>query len=206
MNTSNSASKPHENPETSNNHLKHLREQIRNDIELYGDEIIDSEEMQQAFEQIHHLRSTVGDHTMRVTASSLRLCYILKKLRVNVDIPAVVIASLCHDLGMLGRDEKYSSDKECYREHPKDSVTVARELVSEMPEKTEDIIERHMWPMGPTEAPNSVEGLVVSVADKYNAVKDLVKGGDVSRAGVRHFISDKYRKIRKTIRSRKADL
>ncbi len=155
---------------------KSLRRRVRNDFERYGGEVIDSDEMQEAFEQTHHHRSTVGDHTIRVATSSLMICYVLRKLRVNVSIPAVVVGSLCHDLGMLGRDEKYSSERELLKAHPEESVEVAREIVSEMPEKTEDIIERHMWPIKPTKVPNSVEGLVVSVADKYNAVKDIVKG------------------------------
>lgn len=104
------------------------------------------------------------------------LCYALRKLKINVSIPAVVIGALCHDLGILGRGEKYDSKKECSREHPKESVEVARVLVDELPEKTEDIIERHMWPVGDSKAPNSIEGAVVSVADKYNAVKDIVMG------------------------------
>jgi uncharacterized protein len=200
MNTPNSVSKLPEKAENKHKYLTHIKDRIRNDVELYGGEVIDSEEMQKAFDQTHHFWSTVGEHTIRVTASSMKICYVLKKLHINVNIPAVVVASLCHDLGMLGRDEKYTSDKECHREHPKDSVAVAREIVSEMPEKTEDIIERHMWPMGPSEAPNSVEGFVVSIADKYNAVKDLVIGSEVNHTGVRHYMSGKLRRIRKTIR------
>lgn len=152
------------------------KERIRNDLELYGGDVLQSEEMQQAFEQKHHQRSTVGEHTLRVAASSVMICYALRKLKINVSIPAVVIGALCHDLGILGRGEKYDSKKECSREHPKDSVEVAKELVDDLPEKTEDIIERHMWPIGDSKAPNSIEGAVVSVADKYNAVKDVVMG------------------------------
>ena len=58
-----------------------------------------------------------------------------------------------------------------------------------MPEKTEDIIERHMWPVGKTKAPNSIEGVVVSVADKYNAVKDVVKGSDINQTGLKYNVS-----------------
>ncbi len=169
-----------EEPSTMSARRRKRREHIRGDLELYGEEILRSEEMKQAFEQIHHRRSTVGEHTMRVAVSSLMICYVLKKLHIKVNVPAVVVGALCHDLGILGREEKYSTKKECRREHPRESVEVARELVEEMPEKTEDIIERHMWPLGKTKAPNSIEGAVVSVADKYNAVKDVIKGSDVT--------------------------
>ena len=152
------------------------RTRVRQDLHQYGEGVLQSEEMQQAYRQIHHRRSTVGDHTVRVAVSSLLICYVLKRLHIPVSVPAVVVGALYHDLGILGRSEKYASGRECSREHPKDSVAVARELVDELPEKTEDIIERHMWPIGQSKAPNSIEGAVVSVADKYNAVKDLIKG------------------------------
>ena len=111
-----------------------------------------------------------------------------------------MIGSLCHDLGILGRNEKFSSEKECSIEHPKESVAVARELIDVLPEKTEDIIERHMWPAGQSKAPNSIEGAVVSVADKYNAVKDIIKGSEVNHTGVKNYVQDEREKIREGIK------
>ena len=151
------------------------KDRIRKDIKRYGGDVLESEEMKKAFAQPHHKWSTVGEHTIRVALSSVLICYVLKKLHIRVSIPAVVIGALCHDLGIIGREEKYASSKECLKKHPTDSVLIARDIVDELPEKTEEIIERHMWPLGPSRAPNSIEGAVVSVADKYNAVKDLVK-------------------------------
>ena len=171
------------------------KERIKGDLMLYGNEVLQSEEMKQAFEQTHHNWSTVGEHTFRVAFTSVMICYALRKFNIKVNIPAVVIGALCHDLGILGRSEKYSSAKECSKEHPKESVEVARELVTDMPEKAEDIIERHMWPLGETEAPNSIEGVVVSVADKYSAVKDLVKGSEVKHTGVKNVVLDEKEKI-----------
>ena len=181
------------------------KERIRNDVKLYGSEVLDSEEMKQAFEQTHHKWATVGEHTLRVTMSSVMICYALKKLNIKVSVPAVVVGALCHDLGILGRKEKYSSSKECSTEHPKESVEIARDLVGELPEKTEDIIERHMWPLGDSKAPNSIEGVIVSTADKYNAVKDLIKGSEVNNTGIRNFVHDEKEKIIKTINGEKED-
>ena len=202
MNTRYSESKLHRKIQAKR---EHLADRIVTDVELYGSEVISSEEMQQAFEQTHHRWSTVGEHTIRVTVSSVMICYALKKLHIKVNVPAVVVASLCHDLGILGRCEKYASDKQCKREHPKDSVEIAKELVSDMPEKAEDIIERHMWPAGNSKAPNSIEGIVVSVADKYNAVKDLVKGSDINHTGVKNYVHDKRQKIRQARYERQID-
>jgi uncharacterized protein len=178
---------------------------IKKDIDLYGKEILESEEMKEAFEQTHHLWSTVGEHTLRVTLSSVMICYALRKLHIKANVPAVVVASLCHDLGILGRDKKFSSDKECSREHPVESVKVARELVDDLPEESADIIERHMWPAGHSKVPNSLEGVIVSVADKYTAVKDLVKGSDVMNTGIRNTANQQKDKIREVLQ-REIDL
>lgn len=177
------------------------KERIKADIERYGGEILESGEMQEAYDQTHHLWSTVGEHTLRVTLSSVMICYALNKLKIKANVPAVVIGALCHDLGMLGRKEKYSSDREASREHPADSVRVAKELVEDLSDKSADIIERHMWPAGNSKAPNSLEGVVVSVADKYSAVKDLVKGSDVKNTGVRNVAHEKKEKIQDAITS-----
>lgn len=155
--------------------------QVKNELERYGGEVLRSEIMQKAFEQRHHIYSTVGEHTFRVARASVKIGHALQKLHVPVDMPSVVVGSLCHDLGMIGRSEKYSSNKECYRNHPADSVKIAKELVGDLPEKTEEIIQRHMWPMRQSRIPNSVEGFIVSAADKYSSVVDFIKGSTKRR-------------------------
>ena len=175
------------------------KKRLQKDISSYGSDILNSDELKEAYDQTHHLWSTVGEHTLRVTASSVMICYALRKLGIKANIPAVVIGSLCHDLGILRRDEKYSSNKECSREHPSDSVKVARELVPDLTDQSADIIERHMWPAGSSKAPNSLEGIIVSSADKYAAVKDLVKGSDINNTGVRNVIRSETEKIKNQI-------
>ena len=152
------------------------REQIRSELERYGSEILHSDEMREAFRQTHHTRSTVGEHTQRVAEKSLAICHALEKLHIRTDIPAVVEASLCHDLGILDRDAKFESEEQCLQQHPADSVAVARKLVEDLPDKTAEIIERHMWPGAGSKAPDSLEGIIVAAADKAAAVEDFVRG------------------------------
>ena len=174
------------------NHIRELREKrkekILSDLEQYGSEVLNSDEMQAAFQQTHHTRSTVGEHTSRVAEKSLAICYALNKLHIRTDIPSVVAGSLCHDLGILGRDEKYDSDQECYRQHASDSVDVARKLVSDLPEKTQDIIEHHMWPTPGNKAPESLEGIIVSAADKAASIEDFILGSKVKPVGIKETI------------------
>ena len=153
-----------------------MNKQVNKDLERYGKAVLRSDIMRKAFKQRHHLRSTVGDHTMRVARASVRLGRTLEKLHVRVNMRAVVIGSLCHDLGIIGRKEKYSSVMECYKKHPSDSVEVAKELLDELPEKIEDIIQSHMWPLRLNKRPGTIEGFIVSAADKYASVEDLIKG------------------------------
>ena len=166
------------------------RGQMQADLSRYGRRILDSGEMRQAFKQAHHTFSTVGEHTMRVAMTSLAICYVLKKLRIKTDIPAVVTGSLCHDLGILGRGGKFHSSKECSRQHPVESVKVAHKLTGELSEKEEAIITRHMWPVGKAKPPNSLEAAIVSAADKIAAVEDFVEGYEKKQPGLKGTIHE----------------
>jgi uncharacterized protein len=141
-------------------------------LNKYGREILDSEVFKQAMRQTHHKHSSVGAHTLGVTAVSIWTCCLLKKLHVRTDVEDIVQGALCHDLGILGRDDKYENDHECYRRHPIDSVKVAEKLVPELSDKSKEIIRHHMWPVT-KEFPTSREGVIVSVADKVVSVRDF---------------------------------
>ena len=158
-------------------------ERIMLDLERYGGEILHSDEMEKAFQQTHHNWSTVGEHTLRVARASLALCYALRRLHIKTDIPAVVKASLCHDLGILGRYEKFSGNRECYRQHPVDSVKIARALANDLSEKSADIIERNMWLAAHSKRPSSLESVIVSSADKYASIKDFFLGSSIRHTG-----------------------
>ncbi len=162
-----------------------LKDKIKAELERYGGGILDSEEMRLASGQTHHTRSTVAEHTRRVAENSLAICYALEKLGIATDRKAVVEGALCHDLGILGRDEKYENGQECYRRHADDSVDVARKLLDDLPEKTKDIIERHMWPTAGSRRPSHLEGFIVSAADKAAAVEDIIVGSRLKPADLR---------------------
>ena len=80
---------------TINREIREKREdrkkRIRKELDVYGKNVLESDEMQKAFEQTHHQKSTVAEHTIRVAMSSVMICYALKKLNINVNIPAVVV-------------------------------------------------------------------------------------------------------------------
>ncbi|MBR3307567.1 MAG: HD domain-containing protein [Lachnospiraceae bacterium] len=146
-------------------------ERIRNDLEFYGSGILCSEEFRKSFRQKHHIDTTVGEHTLYVSRTSLKIAYFLKKLHVKTNMGELVVVALCHDLGILGRDEKYPNKRSCYRKHPGESKEVARRLVPELNERTEKMIERHMFPVT-IKPPVSKEGYILLAADKYCAVRE----------------------------------
>ena len=93
-------------------------------------------------------------------------------------------------MSILGRDEKYASDRECYRRHPSDSLEAARKLLDDLPEKTRDIIEHHMWPTAGSGRPVFLEGFIVSAADKIAAAEDFFAGSKVKPADLKTTISN----------------
>ena len=70
------------------------KERIEKDIDSYGNDILVSDELKEAYDQTHHLWSTVGEHTLRVTASSVMICYALRKLGIKANIPARIAFSV----------------------------------------------------------------------------------------------------------------
>ena len=149
--------------------------EVKRDMRRYGSKILDSKEFYEALKQKHHMRASVGRHSIRVTQASLRMAYALEKLGVKTDRESLVVGGLWHDLGILGRKEEYRNASETCRQHPLDSVEAAQRLAPEIDDKTKEIIERHMFPLN-RKAPTSLEGAIVSIADKYVSVKDLILG------------------------------
>lgn len=146
---------------------------IAADISRYGAEIIHSEIFEKAFHQKHHTNTTVGEHTLNVTASALRMCYALEKTGLHLDIRAVTVGALCHDLGIIGRYEKFANNRVCCRLHPVDSVKITKKLKPDLDQKTEEIIRCHMWPLNGW-MPTSAEGYIISLADKYSSIRELL--------------------------------
>ncbi len=147
-----------------------MDERIKEIIIRHGRSLILSDEFQSSFDQVHHLNMNVGDHTLGVTLEAVRLC-LSWGFTDEPTLKNVVIASLCHDLGILGRKEKFRNNAECLVRHPLDSVDVYRKLTGEDDERVTDTIRCHMFPLKPG-VPKYREGWVVTFADKISASKE----------------------------------
>ena len=150
-------------------------EEIVEPIMKYGRDVINSAVFQRGFQQRHHVKMTVADHSMDVTIIALRLSRALQRLHIRIDEKTIVEGALCHDLGILGRDEKFKNGRDMCRMHPILSVDETKKLIPDMDEKLEGVVRRHMWPATAiTMPPNSREGLIVMLADKYSATREVM--------------------------------
>ena len=147
---------------------------ICSDILRYGKDILKSDVFRQAAGQKHHHYGTVLEHTINVCVVSLRLACQLENRGIAVCKKDLVHAGLCHDLGLVDRDNKYKTRIEAWKNHPQESAKIARELVPDMTPEAEDMILSHMWPIaGPP--PGNNEGMLLCMADKYSSMSEWKK-------------------------------
>jgi len=141
-------------------------------VRSFGAEVLDSPEFEQAMAQKHHHVTTVGDHSLGVAYTSVKICRFLNAMHIKTDTKAVIRGALCHDLGIVGRYEKFSNNLVCWQRHPRESCEVAERLLGGLSKCEKDIISHHMWPTTPV-PPHCREGYVILIADKYCAVREV---------------------------------
>ena len=130
----------------------------------YSDEVQSLEQYEQ------HLEINRLQHITSVAYLAYRVCQ-----RLGLDADSAARAATMHDLfyydwrdGETGKWHKLHGYK-----HPYYAARNAKELFPALSKKEEDIIKRHMWPLT-LRLPNSKEGLVVSLSDKYCATRELI--------------------------------
>ena len=138
-----------------------------------GSEILSSDIFKRAQTETHHARSTLSDHTLNVCILSLKLSRLLQKCHISVNDDDLVKAALCHDLGMVGREEKYDGRLDSWRSHSARSVEIARELIPDLSENSASMIRSHMWPLCGLSL-DSKEAVILTAADKAASVADWV--------------------------------
>ncbi len=159
-----------------------MNEIIIKEVCAVGADVLHSGYFAEARKQRHHRRTTVGEHSMRVACTGLQISRLLEKFHVEVDEKAVIRSALCHDLGILGRDRKFRTNRECCWRHPIESVDVANYILDDLTEKEADCISNHMWPLT-ARRPRYLEGMILTVADKYSSMLDTVKPKMRRKAG-----------------------
>lgn len=139
-------------------------------------DLLDTSEVQSlaAFEQ--HLDIDRLQHVTSVSYLSF-----LAAEKFGLDARTAARAALLHDLYYYDwRENDWSHRPHGYL-HPRFALKNANALCGPLDKKTENIIQRHMWPLTAL-PPRYPESLAVSLADKYCAAKEL-----------RYSLSKKYR-------------
>ena len=144
--------------------------QVQDIIIRYGGGIIRSALFKKTFFQKHHVVFNLGDHLLGVTSEAVSYC-IRHSLTEEAFLDNVVKACLCHDLGIMGRREKFSNDFQCLIWHPIHSVSVYRKLTGENNEIVVDSILSHMFPLK-LRVPKYKEGWILIRADKKAAYSE----------------------------------
>ncbi|HAG68427.1 MAG TPA: hypothetical protein DCL38_00470 [Lachnospiraceae bacterium] len=154
--------------------LKRDKQELYRIVREYGADVLKSEAFRAGCGQRHHIVTTVTVHSRKVAMYTVLICRKLKELGIETDERSIVRAALCHDLGMVGRREKFRNNSECSKKHPIDSVKLAREIYPDMNERMENAIRWHMWPMVP-HMPATSEEIILIMADKLASLGDMFK-------------------------------
>ncbi len=97
-----------------------------------------------------------------------------KKLGWDIDVKALARGSLLHDFFLYDwHDRAFTPDGLHGFSHPVTAERNARNTF-ELSNKERKIIKNHMWPLTLTRIPNSKEGWLVCMADKYCSLKETL--------------------------------
>ena len=137
-------------------------------FEIVGD-LYYTDEVQGQKIYLQHSSVNRLDHVRSVTY----LTYALAK-KQGLDVRAATRAAMLHDLVYYDWHDKALWHRPHGFKHPRFAMFNARNLNKEITPKEEKIILRHMWPLTVV-PPESREGWVVTVADKYCATMDMLR-------------------------------
>ena len=127
---------------------------------------------------IHHGDVTTYEHCDHVA----RVCYrINRKLHLHTDERALIVAAFLHDFYLYDWHEKNAGHRLHGFSHPTAACNNAVKNF-QIGLKEQNIIRTHMWPLTLYRLPSSKEAWIVSLADKYCSIVEVVE----SRLGRNH--------------------
>lgn len=127
----------------------------------------------------HHGRVTTYEHVSHVT----EVCYLMnRRWHLRADERVLVTAAFLHDFYLYDWHEKDATHRWHAFRHP---ATACRNAVEtfQIGRKEQRIIRTHMWPLTLTRVPTSREAWILTVADKYCAVVELIRDRRERRQG-----------------------
>lgn len=126
--------------------------------------------VEQMKELSHHKVTTTYTHCLNVAEYSYQLA---KRLHIKVDEESLAMGALLHDFYLYNyRAQDEIGGYEHLTKHPGNALKNAK-IYFEVSDKVENIIASHMWPLTITKLPKSREAVLVCIADKVCAFKEL---------------------------------
>ena len=113
-----------------------------------------------------HKGTATFRHCHSVAVSSFRLA---QKLGWRIDEDALARGAMLHDFHLYTREKK--DIRHLFR-HPRVALRNA-EKAFELNDKEKNIITSHMWPLTVLSVPESKEAVLVMLADKYCAFREM---------------------------------
>lgn len=140
-------------------------------LEYYAlvSDILENSMVQELKNYRHHISTTRFQHCLNVSYYNYLVCRFL-----HLDVESAARAGMLHDLYYYDTREYRHSHYELShaKNHPDVAVNNASELFP-LNSTEEDIITRHMWPLTKGR-PQSKEGYVIVIVDKYCAALELI--------------------------------
>jgi len=134
-------------------------------------ELEDSPNLQKLKEFEQHRCTTRFNHCNDVAVCSYQIA---KALNITVDEESLMRGAMLHDYYLYDTKDDSISTFDHWMKHPEIALENAEELY-DLNDKEKGIIKSHMWPLNPTSMPDSTEGWLVCIADKYCAIREVVK-------------------------------
>ena len=141
-------------------------------IRRYGDDILNSEGMNDSKRYIQHGDTSVYDHCVSVADMSLKIA---NTLNLNFDTVTLVRGSLLHDYFLYDWHEKDASHRLHGYHHSEKALSNAKRDF-ELNEVEEDMIRSHMFPLNISKVPRHKESVILCVADKLVSAAEVLHG------------------------------
>ena len=143
-----------------------MEDVVLKELKRIGGDIISSGRFAKAESVPHHSKTgNIALHSLETAGYALAIARWLGRHGVTVSEVDVVRASLLHDIGMTEDDVFLSPSHKKARSHPREGARIAREEFGASELQAEAILS-HMWPVWRAMPPRTMEGWVVSAADK----------------------------------------
>ena len=123
-----------------------------------------------------HKGNSTFRHCRSVAVKSFRLA---QRLGWRIDEQALAHGAMLHDFHLYTRQDKRVNFLRHAFDHPKLALKNA-ERIFPLTRKEKNIITSHMWPLTPLRVPRSKEALLVTIADKYCAFREMRGHRDVA--------------------------